>query len=60
MKELAENESFCVGMNVGIRIYQQAVITAHKRKEPLKIGDCLYYVQDGRERLAEVLEKICK
>lgn len=60
MKELAENESFCVGMNVGIRIYQQAVILAHKRKEPLKIGDCLYYVQDGRERLAEALEKMCR
>ena len=26
----------------------------------LKIGDELYYVQNGRERLQEMIEKICK
>ena len=45
---------------VGICLYQRAVVTAHKHNKPLKIGDSLYYVQDGRERLQEVLEKICK
>ena len=55
------NEAFCYGMAVGINLYQQKIISAHERKEPLKIGDgTLYYIQDGRERLAEVLEKICK
>ena len=61
MDELMENEAFCSGVVVGICLYQKAVVTAHKQKKPLKIGDNnLYYVQDGRERLAEVLEKICQ
>ncbi|WP_147424664.1 hypothetical protein [Parablautia intestinalis] len=60
MKELMENEAFCTGMNVGVHLYQQKVITAHKCREPLVIGDSLYYVQDGRERLQEVLEEICR
>lgn len=60
MRKLIER-AFCNGVAVGICLYQRAVVTAHKRKEPLKIGDdTLYYIQDGRERLAEVLEKICK
>lgn len=64
MKKVIGNEMFCAGLNVGICVgiclYQQEVIDAHSRKEPLKIGDTLYYLQDGRERLAEVLEKMCK
>lgn len=60
MDDLLENEAFSVGVNVGINLYQQRVVTAHERKEPLIVGDTLYYLQDGRERLAEFLEKICK
>lgn len=60
MSNLLENEAFASGVAVGIGLYQQKVVMAHERKEHLKIGDNLYYVQDGRERLAEVLEKICK
>lgn len=60
MSDLLENEAFISGVAVGIGLYQQKVVMAHERKEHLKIGDNLYYVQDGRERLAEVLEKICK
>lgn len=60
MSDLMENEAFCNGVAVGISIYQQKVITAHKRKEALRIGDNLYYLQDGRERLQEMVEKICK
>lgn len=59
MKELIE-KMFCSGIAVGICLYQKAVVAAQRSKKPLKIGDNLYYVQDGRERLAEVLEKICK
>ena len=55
-----ENEAFCIGVSVGIHIFQQKVLTAHKQREGLKIGDNLYYIQSGRERLQEVLEKICK
>ena len=60
MKDLPENEAFGVGLNVGINLYQQKIISAHERQEPLKIGDKLYYVQDGRERLAEMIEKVCR
>lgn len=60
MSDLLENEMFCTGVAVGINLHQQKVVTAHERKEPIKIGDNLYYMQDGRERLAEMLEKICK
>ena len=60
LKDLLENEAFGVGLNVGINLYQQKVIAAHERKEPLIVDDSLYYLQSGRERLAEFLEKICK
>lgn len=60
VKELVENEAFCTGVAVGITIHQQKVITAHERKEPLKIGDELYFLQTGRERLADVLNRICE
>lgn len=55
-----ESEAFCTGVAVGINIHQQKVVMASERKEPLKIGDELYYVQNGRERLQEMIEKICK
>ena len=54
------NEAFCTGVAVGVAIHQQRVVTAHKRKEPIKVGDTLYYLQDGRERLQEMLGEICK
>lgn len=57
---LQENDSFYKGLITGIFLYQQKVVSAHKRKEPLKIGDALYYLQDGRERLAEMIDTICK
>lgn len=60
MKDLIENEAFCTGVAVGINIHQQKVITAHERREPLKIGDELYFLQTGRERLADVLNRICE
>lgn len=60
MKEMIESEAFCTGVAVGINLHQQKVVMASERKEPLKIGDELYYVQNGRERLQEMIEKICK
>lgn len=60
MSELMKNEAFCTGVAVGVTLHQQKVITAHERKEPLKIGDNLYYLQSGRERLAEMLNQICR
>lgn len=60
MEELFENEAFCIGVYVGIDMYQQKVIEAHKRREPLVIEGNLYYLQDGRERLQAVIDEICK
>lgn len=54
------SEEFCCGLICGINLYQQKIITAHERGEGILIGDMLYYLQDGRERLEELLEKICK
>lgn len=60
MSDLTENEAFYSGIMVGIGLEQQRVIVAHKQKKPLIIGDEMFYLQSGRERLQEVLEKICK
>lgn len=60
MEELLENEAFCAGVAVGIGIYQRKVITAHVRNEPLLIDGKLYYLEDGREQLARVIDEICK
>lgn len=60
MNDLIENDVFSIGVATGISLYQNKVVTAHDRKEPLKIGDNLYYIQSGRERLQEAIDKICK
>lgn len=60
MNDLVENEAFFYGLVLGISLYQQRVISAHKRKEALRIADNLFYIQDGRERLQEMMEKVCK
>lgn len=59
MKELEDNEAFFTGIVTGINLYQNKVVTAHDRKEPLKIGDNLYYIQSGQERLQEMIDRIC-
>lgn len=59
-KELTENEAFTKGIIVGINLHQSRVIAAHERKEPLAIGDEIFYLQSGRERLEEFLNKICR
>lgn len=60
LKELSSSEVFCCGVAVGIGLYQNAVVSAQKRKEHLLIDGELYYVQSGRERLQEVIEKMCE
>ena len=61
MKELeglGENEAFNYGLLCGIKIFQQKIIMAHKRREHLMIDNTPYYLQDGRERLQEMLNKV--
>lgn len=58
LEELEENEAFFTGLICGIRLFQQKIITAHKRREHLMIDNTPYYLQDGRERLQEMLNKV--
>lgn len=60
MNDLLENEAFSIGVATGISLYQNKVVTAHERKEAIIIGDNAYYVQSGRERLQEAIDKICR
>ena len=60
LKELMESDVFCCGVSVGINLHQQKVVMASDNREPIKIGDELYYVQTGRDRLNEMIENICK
>ena len=60
MNELMDNEAFYYGLICGIKIFQQKIITAHKRRGQLMIDGNVYYVQSGRERLQEMIDKICK
>lgn len=60
LDELMEQDAFINGIIVGINLHQSRVIAAHKRNEPLVIGDSLYYLQSGRERLEEYLNKVCR
>lgn len=61
MKESQENEVFSVGLSFGLQLYQQKVIAAHEKGQPLLIDGNLYYLQDGKERLLqEMIDEICK
>lgn len=60
MENLLENEVFLNGVLFGFNLYQTIIITSHQRKVPLKVGDTLYYLQDGRERLQAIIDEICK
>lgn len=60
MDDLMENEAFCSGIVVGIGLQQRRIIAAHEQREALIIGDELFYLQSGRERLEQVLSEICK
>ena len=55
-----EVNAFSNGIVVGINLYQQKVVTAQKNNEAIKIGGELYYVQDARERLQDMMDKICR
>lgn len=60
MNEFMESEAFGAGVAVGVKIQQQKIVMAQKHHEPIKIDGELYYVQSGRERLKEVIDKACR
>ena len=60
MNNLEENQVFFKGLLCGIRLFQQKIVTAQKRREHLMIDGNVYYVQSGRERLEEMIDKICR
>ena len=55
-----EVNAFCTGMIAGINLYQQKVITAQKNNEAIKIDGELYYIQSAKERLQDMIDKVCK
>lgn len=55
-----ENDAFASGVAVGIGLYQQKVVSAHEHKEPLIIGDSLFYLENGKERLGRILNEMCR
>ena len=57
LEELMENAAFCNGIAAGIG---NKVVLAHSRGESIKIGETLYYLQTGRERLQEMMDKVCR
>ena len=60
MDGIFESQAFCNGVAVGINLYQQKVIMAHENNEAIKIDGELYYIQSGKERLQEMIDKMCK
>ena len=60
MNDLNDNEAFYYGLICGIKLFQQKIVTAHIRREHIMIDHTLYYIQSGRERLQEMIDKICK
>ena len=51
---------FCLGVITGINLYQQKVIAAQQHNKALRINGELYYVQSARERLQDMVDKICR
>lgn len=60
MDGIFESQAFCNGVAVGINLYQQKVVTAQKNNEAIKIDGELYYIQSAKERLQDMVDKICK
>lgn len=60
-EQLFRSNEFCMGVAVGLDLYQRKVIETHRKREPLMINGDLYYLQDGRERLLqEIINEICR
>ena len=61
MKELLENNEFVEGIAVGVSLYQNVVLAAHERKEPLKIGaEVIEWEGHSPEILNTMLENLKK
>ena len=52
-----ESQDFYNGIVTGIRLHQQKVVIAHDKGEAIKINGELYYIQSGKERLQDLLNK---
>lgn len=60
MGKTKEVDAFAVGLSAGISIYQQKVVMAQRHKEPIRIAGNLYYIQDAKERLQNMMDEICR
>lgn len=59
MENLLESNIFRNGVAVGLNPYKTKIIKAHERKEPIIVGDNLYYLQSGNELLQKMIDEIC-
>lgn len=60
LKNLLDSEVFCTGIAIGINLYQCKIITAYNRKESFELNGEMYYLQNGKELLEQMLNEICK
>lgn len=60
LKNLLDSEVFCTGIVIGINLYQCIIITAYNRKESFELNGEMYYLQNGKELLEQMLNEICK
>ena len=53
-------KAFAAGIEVGLKLYEQKIVQCSRTEEAIFIDGELYYIQSGRERLAEMLDRICR
>lgn len=55
-----EVNTFYGGMVAGIKLYRKKVVLAHRNHEPIRIDGELYYIQNAKERLQDMIDKVWK
>ena len=55
-----EVNTFYGGMVAGIKLYRKKVVLAHRNHEPMRIDGELYYIQNAKERLQDMIDKVWK
>ncbi|MEE1409751.1 hypothetical protein [Eubacterium ramulus] len=55
-----EVNTFYGGMVAGIKLYRKKVVLAHRNHEPIRIDGKLYYIQNAKERLQDMIDKVWK
>ena len=59
-ENMTYEEAFALGVQAGIRLMQNKIRKHCKNGKPMLIGDNLYFIQDSRQHLIEVMDNIDK